>query len=154
MTSETRIQELADREAIRELFAAFAEALDHRDWAALRRFYADEVDADYHVWGIPPQRLPADALVELFRQSFWRPELRTQHLYTNFRIQVTGDTARVVFNFLGQHYAPGFADGEESVLRGEYTDTLQRGAAGWEITAVALRVFFTSGAMGMIAPAP
>ena len=153
MFSETLVQELADREALRELFAAFAEALDNRDWTTLQQLCADEVDTDYRAWGITPQRMPADAFVGLFRQSFWRPELKTQHLYTNFRIQVSGDVARVVFNFLGQHYAPGFAEGEESVLRGEYTDTLQRGADGWKITGVTLRVFFTSGAMNMLAPA-
>lgn len=153
MSPETFAQELADREAIRELFATFAEALDNRDWALLRRLCVDEVDTDYSAWGIAPQRMSADNLVGLFRGSFWRPGLRTQHLYTNYRIRVTGDTARVVFNFLGQHYAPGFAEGEESVLRGEYTDTLERGTDGWKITGVTLRVFFTSGAIGMLAPA-
>jgi 3-phenylpropionate/cinnamic acid dioxygenase small subunit len=153
MVAETLVQELIDREAIRELFAHVAEALDNRDWALLRRLCANEVDTDYSAWGIAPQRMGADSLVGLFRASFWRPELRTQHLYTNFRIQVTSDTARVVFNFFGQHYAPGFAEGEESVLRGEYTATLQREGGDWRISGLVLRVFFTSGAMSMLNPA-
>jgi 3-phenylpropionate/cinnamic acid dioxygenase small subunit len=144
-------QDLIEREAIRELFYRFAAALDRCDWAGLRSLCADEIATDYSAWGIAPQPMSADAFVGLFQQSFGRPELRTQHLYTNFRIRISGDSAQVVFNFLGQHYAPGFAAGEESFLRGEYRDTLRRDGAEWKISGVALHIFYASGALGMLA---
>lgn len=149
----TSIQQLVDMETIRQTFYHFAQALDDRNWTAMRAFFAEWVDADYTAWGIPRQQMAAESVIALFQASFWRPELRTQHLYTNFRIQVEGDSATTVFNFLGQHTVPGFADGEEFFLRGQYTDSLQREGDGWKISSLALRVFSTQGAAAILAPA-
>jgi 3-phenylpropionate/cinnamic acid dioxygenase small subunit len=150
--TDDRIQVLHDRETIRDLFYRFAEALDNRDWALLTSLCHSEVDADFTAWGIPAGKIAQEQFVALFRASFWRPELITQHLYTNFRIDVQGDIAQVTFNFLGQHYTPHFSDGEEFFLRGEYSDTLLRSETGWKITGVRLRVFYTSGAGSMLTP--
>lgn len=151
MTADIHIvQELFDREQIREALYRFAEGLDNRDWSLIKSLCHETVDTDYRVWGIPEQALDRDAFVGLFQSSFWRPALRTQHLYTNFRIDLSENTAQVVFNFLGQHYVPDFPDGEEFYLRGEYTDTLVRSAEGWKIRAVRLRVFYVSGAAQML----
>lgn len=146
------VDELLDREHIREVLFRFAEGLDNRDWQLLRSLCHETVDADFRAWGIPAQAMDRESFVGLFQASFWRPTLHTQHLYTNFRIVVSANTAQVVFNFLGQHYVPNFPAGEEFHLRGEYTDTLIRSITGWKISSVRLRVFYVSGAAQILAP--
>lgn len=147
-----QVQVLQDYEDIRQIFYRFAEGLDNRDWSMISGLCHNVIDTDYTAWGISPQQMSREQFVGLFQASFWRPDLRTQHLYTNFRIHPQGDAATVTFNFLGQHYVPQFSEGEEFFLRGEYTDTLRRDGDSWKIDGVKLRVFYTTGAATILSP--
>lgn len=140
--NEQKLQELFDKEAIRELRYKFAQALDYKDWALLEDLLLDELEADFTLWGVPPQRVKLADFVNSFKQTQSRTGLKTQHIFANFRITVNGDNAICQSYLLAQHYIQGFAGGEEFYLRAEYRDTLVRTGAGWKISGVTLAAVF------------
>src|SRR5215470_1158144 len=69
----------SDRAAVVDTIARFARAFDERDWAALRRCLASELDTDYSSFrGTPPERTTADTFVAQRRTGL--AGLATQHL--------------------------------------------------------------------------
>jgi len=146
--NDQKLQELLDREAIKEVRALLAQALDYKDWALFESLFLEEVEADFTAYGVPAQRVRREDLRGSYQHSLSREGLRTQHISSNFRITVDGDgdTARCVSNFLAQHYIKGFEGGEEFFLRAEYTDQLILTDASWKISAITLsKLFYTSG---------
>lgn len=146
------IQELFDREAIKEVRARFAQALDFKDWTLFESLFLEELETDYADFGIPAQKMRREDLSKIFKYAFGREGLRTQHIISNFRITVTGDTAQCISHFLGQHYIQGFEGGEEFDLKAQYTDQLVRTEDGWKIRAVKFTVFYTLGNRALIEP--
>ncbi len=144
--SDQKLQELLDREAIKEVRALLAQALDYKDWTLFESLFLEEVEADFTAYGVPAQKVRREDLRGSYQHNLGREGLRTQHISSNFRITIDGDTARCVSNFLAQHYIKGFEGGEEFFLRAEYTDQLIRTEAGWKIAAITLsKLFYTSG---------
>lgn len=146
------IQELFDREAIKEVRARFAQALDFKDWTLFESLLLEELDTDYADFGIPAQKMHREDLSKIFRFAFSKEGLRTQHIISNFRITVTGDTAQCISHFLGQHYIQGFEGGDEFFLKAQYTDQLVRTEDGWKIGALTFTVFYMSGNRALIEP--
>ena len=143
---EQKLQELLDREAIKEIRAMLAQALDYKDWALFESLFLEEVEADFTAYGVPKQKVRREDLRGSYQHNLSREGLRTQHISSNFRITVDGDTARCVSNFLAQHYIKGFEGGEEFFLRAEYQDQLTRTEGGWKISAITLKtLFYVSG---------
>jgi len=138
---------LLDREAIKDVRYRFALALDTRDWALFETLFADEVDADLSAVGSPRRTMPKAELAALFQQSFRRPaaENPTQQLYGNVLVEVDGDAATCRSYLVGYHHIPGFAGGDDAVLRAQYLDHLTRTPDGWKITATALHLFSVTG---------
>ena len=145
------LQTVIDRIAIEEVRHRYAQALDTQNWEALPPLFTAQVSTDFSDFGMPPQTVPQEAFIASFRQNLSRPGLRTQHVFSSFRIVVTGDTATSVSNFVGHHFLPGFEGGEEFTLRGEYTDTLVRTAQGWQMSGVACKLFFMTGNPNLLA---
>ncbi len=136
------LQILLDKEAIRELRYKFAEALDYKNWSLLEDLFLEELDTDFTVWGVPPRKATRAELINSFKHPQSREGLKTQHIFSNFRITVEGDTATSKFYQLAQHYIQGFQGGEEFFLRAEYSDKLVRTEAGWKISGVTLAAIF------------
>ena len=146
------LQELLDREAIKEVRTHLAQALDYRDWTLFDSLFTEEVEADFTAYGVPKQRVPREALRQSYQHNLGREGLRTQHIVSNFRIKINGDTAQCVSNFLAQHYIKGFEGGEEFFLRAEYTDQLVRTGEGWKISALTLsNLFYVTGNPAILA---
>ena len=140
------LQELLDRDALKEVRALLAQALDYQDWALFESLFTEEVDVDFTAYGVPAQRVPREALRQSYQHNLSREGLRTQHISSNFRITVNGDAAQCISNFLAQHFIKGFEGGEEFFLRAEYTDALVKTERGWKIHALTLsRLFYVSG---------
>ena len=143
--NDQTVQEVLDREAIKEVRATFAQALDYKDWTLLGSLFMEEVDTDFTAYGVPAQKVPREDLVKSYQHNLSREGIRTQHISSNFRIAINGDTAHCVSNFLAQHYIQGFEGGDEFFLRGEYHDHLTRTEASWKISALTFTMFYTSG---------
>ena len=148
---EQFMRELIDREAIKEIRARIAQALDYRDWALFESCFQEEVETDFTAYGIPAQKVRREELSGSYRHNLSREGLRTQHLFTNFRIVVDGDTAHCTTNFIGQHFLQGFEGGDEFHLRGEYRDQLVRTKDGWKIAAVTFILFYATGNPALLA---
>jgi hypothetical protein len=143
---DPKLQQLFDKEAIKEVRFKFAQALDYKDWALLESLLLPELDTDFTLWGIPPQRAKREDFINYFKQPQSREGLKTQHIFSNFRIEVESDTANCKSYLLAQHFIEGFLGGEEFFLRAEYEDRLLRTEAGWKISAVKLAaIFYLSG---------
>ncbi len=151
MTTQT-IQELFDREAIKEVRAHFAQALDFKDWTLFESLLLEELDTDYADFGIPAQKMRREDLLKIFQRGLSREGIRTQHIISNFRITITGDTAQCISHFLGQHYIQGFEGGDEFFLKAQYTDQLVRTEDGWKISALTFTIFYTYGNPAIIQP--
>ena len=140
------LQELLDREAIKEVRALLAQALDYKDWALFESLFLEEVEADFTAYGVPAQKVRREDLRASYQHNLSREGLRTQHISSNFRITIHGDTALCTSNFLAQHYIKGFEGGEEFFLRAEYRDQLVRTENGWKISTITLStLFYVSG---------
>ncbi|MCO6416738.1 nuclear transport factor 2 family protein [Siccirubricoccus sp. KC 17139] len=119
---------LEDREAIRELLAAYCFALDECRFEAFGALFAEDAE-----WG--PKRIPQKArgpreIAELARSivpvAGEGPKRR--HLTTNIVIALEGDRARVKSNFLMVRESEG---GPLLAIAGTYEDEVVRTQAGW-----------------------
>ena len=138
-----RLQELLDREAIKEIRYNYAEGLDRQDWLLIENLLLEELDTDFTLWGLPSQRVSrTDFVNKFFKHSLSRVGLKTQHIFTNQRITIEGDRAICKSYQFAQHYLAGFEGGEEFFLRAEYTDQLVRTEDGWKISGVTLSALF------------
>jgi 3-phenylpropionate/cinnamic acid dioxygenase small subunit len=143
---ELKMAELSEKESIQALRISFAEALDNKDWKLFESLFAEEVETDWTSWGIPKRKMKKDEIVKMFSQgAFRRSDLLTEHIYSNFRINVSGDQASCLSNFVGFHHISGFEGGDEFILRGEYADKLSKTGQGWKINSLALRIFYATG---------
>ena len=149
---DQKLQELLDREAIKEVRALLAKALDYKDWVLFESLFLEEVEADFAAYGVSRQKVRREDLRGSYQHNLSREGLRTQHISSNFRITIAGDTAHCVSNFLAQHYIKGFEGGEEFFLRAEYQDQLVRTENGWKISTLTLStLFYVSGNPAILA---
>jgi hypothetical protein len=116
---------LAEREIGRAL-AAFARAMDERDWAALDGIVADDARAEF---GTGPVSGRA-AMVSLMR-SFLDECGPTQHLLGNLAIDVEGAQARSRCYVSDLHLGSGANASLTFQTLGEYQDAWQRRDGRW-----------------------
>jgi hypothetical protein len=124
------VQELLDREAIRDCLMRYAHAVDRGDEAMLRDVYwPDATDdhgivigsaADFIAWVIP----------------FRRATRRSLHMIANIMIRLDGAVARVESYFLALHT---FDDPQgvpyDLSLAGRYLDRMEKRDGAWRIQA-------------------
>ena len=137
---DSLLQALQHRAAIEEVRHRYGQALDFQDWQLLGSLLTEQVQTDFSEFGVPPQTVSKDALVRSFQHTLSRPGLKTQHIFTSFRIAVVENRATSVSNFVGYHFLAGTEGGEEFTLRAEYTDTLVRVSDRWQISGMACKV--------------
>jgi 3-phenylpropionate/cinnamic acid dioxygenase small subunit len=129
-------QALEDREAIRELLAAYCFALDECRFEEFGALFAADAE-----WG--PKRMPQKArgpaeIAELARSIVPLPGEgpKRRHLTTNIVIRLEGDRARVKSNFLMVRESEA---GPLLALAGTYEDVVSRTPAGWRFEAREIR---------------
>jgi SnoaL-like domain len=141
-----QIELIKDRYAIEQIRYKWGEALDHKNWELFDSLFADDIDTDFTAWGFPVQSIKKTDLVNIFRYGpFKNEQLKTQHIYTNFRIEIKEDKATSVCNFIGQHFIENFEGGNEYCLHGAYTDGLVKTNEEWKINNLKLSIFFQTG---------
>ncbi|MDS0134604.1 MULTISPECIES: nuclear transport factor 2 family protein [unclassified Amycolatopsis] len=129
------LQDLLDRAAIADVVAGLAHAQDDRDWAILRRLFADEVTLDLstHYHGRPPTTVTADALVELARATLEGFD-STHHTATDLVVQSSGDDATCRAHVVAYHHVPaepGVVD--HCTMRGRWELELRKLGGRWLI---------------------
>ena len=120
-----------DRMAIADVIDDYAAAVDGRDWALLSSLFTADATLDYTSSGGP--RGTRDEVVGWISQSLPLVTL-TQHLVTNKRISVTGDSAASSCSLLNPLVFAGDDGAQLLLLGGRYEDRWRRTSDGWRIT--------------------
>lgn len=117
-------------------------AVDAKDWALVRSFFADTIDVDFSALvGGAPATIPADALIDGWSANL-TAEKTSFHLRGNHRVTLDGtDTATMhshgyAWNRLEAGADP--ANGGEALWEvwGTYTHGFSRTGSGWTVTAM------------------
>ena len=151
MATDDRLQALLDRAALIDVLSNYATGLDARDWTLWRSVFLDEVTFDLSSWsGQPARKLDADRVVATQAKIFAEFAV-TQHFFTNHRITIDGDRARVLAHMRAEHWLddspehPQREGTQRYTMFGYYDDKLVRTTIGWKIAEMQLNVTRTEG---------
>lgn len=126
--TEAQLRALLDKQEIADLAVRYVLALDAHDWDALRNCFVAEP-----VFVHPGGRLEGfDAILARSRGALERLD-SSHHLLGSVLVEVSGDTARCVSYFTGQHVRLGAPGGDLYTVAGSYTDRVVRLPDGWRI---------------------
>jgi uncharacterized protein (TIGR02246 family) len=118
------LEDLIDREMIRDVIAQYTVAFDDRDWETWETFWTD--DTVFVVDGAPIEGLDA---VRTFMQGCLPPEEKSKHMCSNPVIHVAGDrqSARVSTDvvWVAQNY--------ENTIVARYVDDFVKRDGRWLI---------------------
>lgn len=121
-------QDRSDQALISDVLVRYATGIDTKDWPLFRTCFTEDVAIDYGEIGVWSG---VDAITEHMR-TVHAPMPRTNHMMSNFSIEVDGDRASalsyvhvvLVLTEDGTTWIDGV---------GQYTDALVRTDAGWRI---------------------
>jgi len=142
------VSEDSDRLAILALLDRYAEALDSRRWELLEEVFDPEVVFDF---GPAWQTVGLDQALARIRSAL-DVCAATQHLQSNYRIEIDGGRARSRVYVRAFHLGAGSAAGRHYEMGGEYRDELRRGADGWRSVRRVGRMHFELGDPAVLAP--
>ncbi|MBK6005039.1 nuclear transport factor 2 family protein [Ramlibacter ginsenosidimutans] len=122
------LQELLDREAIRECLHRYCRGIDRADEAALRSCYWDDAADCHGAYNGSATGFIAQALAKLRRGG------RRVHQVSNVLIELQGAVAAVESSFLALQAAPD-APTRTTFLCGRYVDRFERRDGEWRVAA-------------------
>lgn len=125
---EASLQQLVDREAIRDLLAAYCERVDEYDIDGMAQLFTEDCETDYgpgRGGSVNGRQQVRDRIAR--GQATWR---RTHHQLGQSRIAVDGDTAHATTYNTAWHERH---DGTVERVRLRYVDDLRRTGEGWRI---------------------
>lgn len=137
-----------DRIAVTDVLTRYATACDSRNWALLDDVFTPDVEANY---GGPNVFNNRKAVVEMIRSMLGGCG-PTQHMLSNYRIMIEGDTADSVCSVRAFHAGIGQAKGKTFVVWGEYRDRLIRTPVGWRIAKRTMAVTWVEGSFDVLQP--
>jgi ketosteroid isomerase-like protein len=126
-TDDPAIRDQLDRAAVREAMVRYADALDRRDFDAVRACFTEDAQASYNGEALAPG---ADAIVTYVRQLEGLQS--SMHSVTNVVVEVDGDTANADSACIA-HLVQRAGNGDLTILvRGlRYRDRLVRRDGAW-----------------------
>ncbi len=130
-TIEQRLQELEDREEIRQLLMDYGRFLDQRDFAAFSQLFAEK-EGEWN--GGLGRAVGQKAIQKLMKDTIGKDSgdiaLPNLHLFTNEAIQVYGDRATAVTKWI---FVMGSdANQPRLIYIGHYNDSLVREKERWK----------------------
>lgn len=130
MNAQEKLQELLDREAIRDCLYRYCRGIDRRDEEALRSAYWPDA-TDRHGAYVGPAAGFVTAALEKLRTAG-----RMVHVLANILIELHGDAAAAESYFVAFQEEPA-ADGgsQETLLCGRYVDRMEQRGGEWRIAA-------------------
>ena len=131
-------QLLIDQAGVSDALHRYASGLDARDWELWGSALTDPVSIDMSSFtGYDAVELPREKHVTSAARIFAGLDV-TQHMITNHRHFIDGDTARVVAHMRAEHWADAVHGGNRFTMFGYYDDRLVRTEDGWRISHVKL----------------
>jgi ketosteroid isomerase-like protein len=131
-----------DREQIEELTAIYADALDRKDYSAVRDCFTPDAVVSYAGYSRELRGQPA--IVQHMRLAL-QPLDATQHFFANFMIEIEGNAACLACDVLAQHVRRGFPDGETFLAGGKYHAELAKSEGRWRFSRIAARTQWSDG---------
>lgn len=125
MTTDALLQELLDREQIRDLLARYPMAYDDHDWAAWEELWTDDL-----VWLVEGQPIEGLDAVREFMQGCQPPDYRAKHLCGAPVIEIAEDGA----NARARTDVVWIAANYENTIVARYVDTLVKRDGRWRIS--------------------
>ncbi|UGT53430.1 nuclear transport factor 2 family protein [Nocardia asteroides] len=120
---------IVDKLDIVDLAYAYADALDRRDWSALDAVFTPDMTADY----AGEYELTGREQVVGMIRTFLDPCGPTQHLLSNPRVRVDGDTAELSIKLRVHHLGAGEHSALTYEIFGWYHALVTRTPCGWRI---------------------
>ena len=118
-----------DREQVQEVMAIYGGAVDEKDYNGITACFMK--DATFLYEGKP---YTGHAAIEGLMRSPLEALDGTQHLFTNFIIDIEGDTARLSCDSVGQHWRKGTPGGDTLMAGGKYKVDLKKVDGKWKIS--------------------
>lgn len=129
MIDEKRIQELLDKQDIRDVLLRCARGMDRSDWDLVLSCYHDDAVDDHGAY-----RGGARDYVEWLSKTLRGWVQRTMHTLLNMLIEVEGDVVQAETYVVGYHrYRRDDGRAADWVGGGRYIDRLERRAGEWKI---------------------
>jgi hypothetical protein len=142
---EARVKRIEDREQISECVVRYAISLDKADWELMKETIAEPIFVDFSSWAdLEPASYSRDEWAGFARDVLTGFDSR-QHISPNHVIAFSSeDEATCTSYMFAQHLLRGAPGGDTFIMRGSYTNVLQRKqGGGWEINS--LTMHFTWG---------
>jgi 3-phenylpropionate/cinnamic acid dioxygenase small subunit len=140
---------LSDREQIHDLAVRYATALDNRNWELLRTCFLP--DATGHYEGIG--EVASYEEIERICRRALEPLDASQHILSNFVIDIHGDEADFTCYLHAQHVKTDAPGGPNFVIAGTYRDRHVKTSEGWRIARRELSTAWSEGNLQVIAHA-
>lgn len=142
-------EELVDRARITDHVLKYATGIDRHQWDLYRSIFADEIVMDFSSWsGQPAAPMAADDWVAGVRATL-EPFDATQHVLTNFVVEVDGDTATCTCYMAAHHHLVTGDLREMHSIGGFYVHQIRRNGDGWLIHRTQLNVTWEMGDRGL-----
>ena len=138
---------MTDHEAIRQLFAVYAKAIDTKDYAGIAACFTPDAVVDYGEAG--PKLQGRAEIADLMRSALAPLDL-TQHFFTNFIVRLDGEAAELEADVLAQHLRRGEREGETLLVGARYEVRLARGPEGWAMAHVFERIVWADGNRALV----
>jgi SnoaL-like domain len=139
---EARVGRIEDTEAISECVIRYAMSLDRADWDLFKATIADPIYIDFSDWsGMEPRSWGREEWAGFARDVLSGFDAR-QHISPNHVITFESpDEATCTSYMFAQHLLRGAPGGDTFIMRGSYTNVLQRRPGGratgdWEIKSM------------------
>jgi 3-phenylpropionate/cinnamic acid dioxygenase small subunit len=139
------IRNLFAEAAIKRVLIAYATTVDTRSWREFDDIFVESAQA---VYGSNPSfQFTCEGRAEI--REMCKVNLDgcgpTQHLLTNFQIDIEGERASSVCSVQAGHFGKGANSDKRYEMWGEYRDELLESSAGWRITRRQLHVIHEFG---------
>lgn len=128
----------ATRTVLTDMVVAYAAALDDRDWALMRSLLVDPVEIDYSSMGSIRETIAVDAWLE--RLNTLSGFDATQHVVTNFRVEVDGESAVCTSYVNALHFLADRGQDHVAHACGTYVHEFVLTAGGWRIRKATFRL--------------
>lgn len=136
---------IEQKESIKDILILYATALDSKQYEQLKDVFVPDATAIYSSVGECSGLESIQALVSgVLNQCSV-----TQHILTNFQINVSGNQAQAKCYLQAIHLGKGVYSNELLTIWGEYSDELILTNAGWRITHRQLNGLHSQGDIGL-----
>ncbi len=150
MDSE-RLRRLDDKQALQDLLVSYARSCDDRNWDRYRSVFTPDAMIDYTAaYGRAGRR---DEIADWIEMIMSAPALEcTQHLLTNFEVEIAGDRAFGRVDYLNPDVFARAGGRELLVNGGCYRFEAARLDAGWRLNKLVARILWSSKGEVLFAP--